>query len=84
MLLLPLGALLWATTAMGCPFCHTETGIAVRAGIFDVQFPSRLVAVLSPFPLLLLVVVALHTGWTPNALGTRIRAGVKKCGARLR
>ncbi len=54
--LLPLGA-------FACPVCNTETGRQVRAGIFGEDFWSTLAAVLSPFPVLLLVLAGLHFGW---------------------
>jgi hypothetical protein len=50
-------------TAAACPLCHTETGAAVREGIFNSQFLPTALAVLSPFPVITAVVVALHRGW---------------------
>jgi hypothetical protein len=55
--------ILGAGPSAACPLCHTETGEAVRAGIFNSQFLPTALAVLSPFPLILAVVVALHRGW---------------------
>jgi hypothetical protein len=52
-----------ALPVAACPLCHTETGEAVRAGIFNSQFLPTALAVLSPFPLILAVVVALDRGW---------------------
>ncbi|MES2568866.1 MAG: hypothetical protein V4710_02290 [Verrucomicrobiota bacterium] len=51
-----------ATAARACPLCASETGRQVRAGIFNEHFGATLLAVLSPFPLLLLVLAALHYG----------------------
>jgi hypothetical protein len=39
-----------------CPLCHSETGILVRAGIFDAQFTTNVLYTLSPFPVFLLIV----------------------------
>ena len=46
-----------------CPICNTETGQQVRAGIFGDDFWSTLLVVVSPFPVLLLVIAAYHFGW---------------------
>lgn len=55
--------ILFARAAHACPVCNTETGAAVRAGIFDDRFVARLLATLAPFPVLLAAVAALHHGW---------------------
>ncbi|WP_353567239.1 hypothetical protein [Haloferula sargassicola] len=39
---------------VACPTCNTETGIAVRAGIFNDAFLQTLGEVLAPFPVLAL------------------------------
>jgi hypothetical protein len=49
-------------TLLACPICSTETGQQVRAGIFDENFWGTLVAVVSPFPVLLLGIAAYHFG----------------------
>ncbi|MDQ3621418.1 MAG: hypothetical protein M3463_02885 [Verrucomicrobiota bacterium] len=48
--------------ASACPLCDTPTGEQVRAGIFNQDFAMTLLAVLSPFPVLLLVLAAMHFG----------------------
>lgn len=52
----------WATTAMACPFCVTETGQQVRAGIFNEYFWANLMVTLLPFPVLLAAVAVLYFG----------------------
>ena len=49
-------------TASACTVCDTTTGQQVRAGIFGDDFWSTLVAVASPFPVLLIVIGAYHFG----------------------
>lgn len=48
--------------ASACPLCNTPTGQQVRAGIFDHDFAMTLLTVLAPFPVLLLVLAAMHFG----------------------
>lgn len=48
----------WVVAA--CPVCNTDTGRQVRAGIFDDHFLTTLLAVIAPFPILLLLVAGLH------------------------
>jgi hypothetical protein len=55
--------------AGACPICNTETGQQVRAGIFDDNFWSTLLIVISPFPVLLLAIAAYHFDWL--SFGTR-------------
>jgi hypothetical protein len=50
-------------TAAACPVCNTETGAAVRAGLFDDRFPETMAGILAPFPVLLAIVALLHFGW---------------------
>ena len=55
------GALLGiAVPALGCPFCASDTGRRIYAGIFDASFGPTLLQVLSPFPVLLGIVLGLH------------------------
>ena len=54
-----------SATASACTVCDTTTGQQVRAGIFGDDFWSTLVAVASPFPVLLIVIGAYHFG-VPN------------------
>ena len=49
-------------TALACPVCDSETGDAVRAGIFDGNFWSTLISLALPFPILLGIVAAVHFG----------------------
>jgi hypothetical protein len=46
--------------ASACPLCHTETGRAVRSGIFDGRFVPTLLEVIAPFPILAAVAAFLH------------------------
>jgi len=46
--------------ALGCTVCDSETGAAVRVGIFGNDFWGTLAAVASPFPVLLLAIALLH------------------------
>lgn len=48
--------------ASACPLCNTETGQQVRAGIFGNDFWPTLLTVLSPFPVLLILLAAMHFG----------------------
>ena len=52
-----------AETLQACPICDTETGQQVRAGIFDESFWGTLIAVIAPFPVLILVITAYHFGF---------------------
>jgi hypothetical protein len=63
-----------AGQARACPVCNTETGAAVRDGIFDGRFLGTLAGTLSPFPVLLLVALALRGGWRPLRFWRRRRA----------
>ena len=51
-----------ATASLACPVCHTETGVEVRAGIFDEQFAKNVALTLIPFPVLVGIVAAIHFG----------------------
>lgn len=55
--------LLVPAAAPACPLCDSATGQQVRAGIFDNDFWSTLLVVISPFPVLLLALAAYHFGW---------------------
>lgn len=46
--------------AIGCPVCDTETGAAVRAGIFNADFLPTLLEVLAPFPVLGLILFIIN------------------------
>lgn len=72
--LAPLAALLLpAAGAIACPVCDTDTGAAVRAGVFDGNFVRTVLATVSPFPVMLGVVAAIHYGWVPGAMRSRHR-----------
>jgi hypothetical protein len=64
--LLPALLLLPAAAADACPVCQSETGKQVRAGIFNADFGSNLLAISLPFPVLLGVAAALHFGFRPR------------------
>lgn len=56
-----IGAMLaFEVPARACPFCASDTGRQIHAGIFDASFGPTLLLVLSPFPVLLGIVLALH------------------------
>ena len=48
--------------ASACPLCNTPTGQQVRASIFDHDFGMTLLTVLAPFPVLVLMLAAMHFG----------------------
>ncbi len=56
-------AALLLSAADACPFCNTETGKQVRAGIFASDFWTTFLVVASPFPVLLLAIAAYHFDW---------------------
>lgn len=60
--LAPGALLLLATAASACPLCDTETGRQVRADLLAADFAVTLLSVIAPFPVLLLLVAALHHG----------------------
>jgi uncharacterized membrane protein YqaE (UPF0057 family) len=62
--------LLGASAAFACPFCASETGAQVRAGIFNSEFILNLALVLLPFPLLLGIVAFIYFGfpWSRETL----------------
>jgi hypothetical protein len=45
--------LVLARDAVACPFCSTDTGRRIYAGIFDASFAQNALLVLAPFPALL-------------------------------
>ncbi len=51
---------LFTPAASACPVCHSETGKEVRAGLFNEDFTSNLVASIIPFPIFLGIVAAIH------------------------
>lgn len=55
-------ALARASSACACPFCQSDTGQQVRAGIFGEDFAYNLMATILPFVLFLAIVAAIHFG----------------------
>ena len=57
--------MIWRTVlglVAACPFCDTETGAQVRAGLFDGRFLENLALVLAPFPVFGAVVAWVYFG----------------------
>lgn len=52
----------FAGAAVACPFCHTETGQQVRAGIIGADFGFYLLVTLGPFAILLGIVALVYFG----------------------
>jgi hypothetical protein len=46
--------------ANACPVCDSPTGKEVRAGIFDGRFALTWLEVIAPFPILGVILAALH------------------------
>ena len=47
---------------LACPVCDTPTGQQIRSGILNHDLTTNLFATLAPFPILLLIVAAIHFG----------------------
>ena len=58
-----LASLVAPSLTFACTICDTETGERVGAGIFGSDFCTTLLAVVSPFPVLLLALAAIHFGF---------------------
>ena len=58
-------------SATACPFCESETGRQVQAGIFNGQFWENVLATLLPFPILLATVALIYfdVSWLRNRHG---------------
>ena len=54
--------LLVAAPATACPYCETEIGEAVSAGIFNDEFGVNVLLTLLPIPVLLGIVALIHFG----------------------
>jgi hypothetical protein len=67
-------AFVTSADAHACPFCESDTGIAVRSTIFAADFVSNLCAVLSPFVLLFGLVGVAYFAW-PFRLRTAANRG---------
>lgn len=55
-------ALLLTTLGSACPVCDSALGQEVRAGIFDGRFALTWLEVIAPFPILALILAAMHWG----------------------
>lgn len=73
--------LVCASAAQACPVCHSATGFAVRAALFDGRFFQTLALVALPCPLLLAAVALVH--WTMPDLGEREPRGQSAEGAEV-
>jgi hypothetical protein len=64
-----------SSSALACPFCESETGQQVRAGILNADFCGNLLLTLLPFPVFLAIIALIHFGlpWprTVSRQGTR-------------
>jgi hypothetical protein len=56
------GLLATGSPAMACPYCDSEVGKQVAAGIFSDAFGWNVVSVMSPIAILLLIVLFIHYG----------------------
>lgn len=63
---------LHASAARACPYCESDVGREVAAGIFDGEFAINLVKTLLPFPVLLGLVAAVHFGAWPARGGAML------------
>ena len=61
------------SAASACPFCESETGQQVKAGIFNDQFLMNVTLTLLPFPILLAIVALIYfdVSWPWKKHGTR-------------
>jgi len=69
-----------ASPVRACPFCESETGERVRAGLFSAEFGYNLFVTLLPFSVFLTIVALIHFGlpWpgtSPNVDHAPRRAG---------
>lgn len=55
-------SLLFASPALACPLCHTETGKAVRASVFGPDFGFNFLVTLLPFLVFGGVTAAIYYG----------------------
>lgn len=68
-----LSVMMWCTfPATACPVCDSETGDAVRQGIFDDVLASNIAAAVLPFIVLAGIVGAVH--FSPDATTRATRA----------
>ena len=64
-------------TASACTVCDSVAGEQVRQAIFGPEFGSTLLAVASPFPVLLIVLFAFHFGWIDGGTPARPNTAVQ-------
>ena len=53
---------LWPARVLACPYCQSETGRLVSAGIFNSDFWLNALLTLLPIPVMLLIVGLIHFG----------------------
>jgi hypothetical protein len=63
MALMVLGLALLAGSASACPVCATDTGQAVRQGIFDGHFAANVLLMSLPFAIFIGIAVTLYYGF---------------------
>lgn len=63
-----------SATAYACPVCDTETGRAIRDGIFDQDFFSNVCMTLAPFPIMLVLVGVMHISLPLVMLDTKTKS----------
>jgi hypothetical protein len=56
-----------APPAFACPVCHSDLGEQVRAAIFGPSFASNLIAILSPFAIVAVLVCVLAATFSSRA-----------------
>lgn len=62
LILAPLLALAPMPALASCPVCDRDTGVQVRAGIFNEDFGFNLAMTALPFALFLAIIAAIHFG----------------------
>lgn len=61
--------------ALACPYCDSEIGREVKAGIFNGDFALNVALTLLPIPILLIVVGVIHFGMPRPRVGlTKLRS----------
>jgi len=51
-----------AASLLACPVCDSETGKAVRRGLFSPDFGTNLLLTVLPFPIFLAIIALLYYG----------------------
>jgi len=57
-----LGIELGSLAGMACPYCTSEVGLEVSAGIFNDDFGANLALMVLPFAIMVIVVALIHFG----------------------